>query len=813
VIALVVLAPWPLGSVHPAFEALLYAGVAGSFLLWGARILLEGRLTWRRCPVVVCLAGLFLFGVLQLAPLPHGVLARLSPATVRLCDELLPAERETLPEADIPPASLAAGERLSLYPAGTREELVRLLGIFLLFVAVRHNAASPKALGRLAVAATVNGAALVLFAFLQFFSSPHQTMYWGLPVPLGSPFGPFICRNHFPFYVNVCLGLAVGLLLARRRGSNASADSQERESGAGASWNPLALLHDPASLWITLALALMLAGVAFSLSRGGLVALACACGVCLVLRSAGASRPGRWAGTLVSVGLALGLLAWLGTGPLRERLSTFWEGDLLQEGRGEIWADVLPAAKDFPLFGTGYGTFEHVELVYRRSPAHQGWVVEHAHNDYLEALVEGGAVRLLLSVAAVLFVYRLGWRALRRYRGRATGGLVLGALLGFTTVVAHSAVDFGLHIPAIAVVAAVVAAQLAGLGEKRPTPEDAKPPAPGALSWGARAVAAAGGGTAVVLALLLCAEGWRMAEAESLRLGARGQVDDEGPRLLEAATRIAPERADLHREAGQAYLARYDQQVARGAGADERRRAIREYLWPGLAHYVRARDLCPLSAKLQLRLAAHRDDFGRADARSTYVERAERLLPSDPELHYLAGTLELAGGERERAVRRWRQSLALSDAYQKAIVEQARGVLTDEELLEQVLPERPQQIYAAATQLYPEAEAAGRRPFCEKALRLLCRPGAAQSAIDFHLKAVLHATFDQPEQAAAAYEAALDRAPLETEWRCEFAGLLRRQGRLKEARCQVLAVLADQPDHREGQRLLQAVARDMAERN
>ena len=36
VIVLVVLAPWPLGSVHPAFEALLYAGLAGVLLLWGA---------------------------------------------------------------------------------------------------------------------------------------------------------------------------------------------------------------------------------------------------------------------------------------------------------------------------------------------------------------------------------------------------------------------------------------------------------------------------------------------------------------------------------------------------------------------------------------------------------------------------------------------------------------------------------------------------------------------------------------------------------------------------------------------------------
>src|SRR5207248_8972108 len=143
--------------------------------------------------------------------------------------------------------------------------------------------------------------------------------------------------------------------------------------------------------------------------------------------------PARWGGVVLTAALCLGLLAWLGMGPLRERLSTLWQGAALEEGRGEIWADVLPAVKDFPLCGTGYGTFEHVELVYRTGPAHKGWVVEHAHNDYLEALVEGGPMRLLLSLAAILFVYRLGWRALRRHQGQATEGLVLGALLGFTT--------------------------------------------------------------------------------------------------------------------------------------------------------------------------------------------------------------------------------------------------------------------------------------------------------------------------------------------------------------------------------------------
>jgi thioredoxin-like negative regulator of GroEL len=181
-------------------------------------------------------------------------------------------------------------------------------------------------------------------------------------------------------------------------------------------------------------------------------------------------------------------------------------------------------------------------------------------------------------------------------------------------------------------------------------------------------------------------------------------------------------------------------------------------------------------------------------------------------LHYLAGVLELADGDRARAIDSWRRSLALSDEYARTIVERGRGVLTDEELLDGILPDRPQTIVAAAAQLYPDAGAAGRRPFSEKALRLLSQPGAARSATDLHLEATLHESLDDLGQAAAAYEAALDRAPQEIEWRYEFARLLHRQGRLKEARRQLLTVLTDQPSHREGQRLLQVVAREMAEK-
>ena len=39
---------------------LLFVGVGVVLALWGARMLVEGHLAWKKCPVALCLAGLFL---------------------------------------------------------------------------------------------------------------------------------------------------------------------------------------------------------------------------------------------------------------------------------------------------------------------------------------------------------------------------------------------------------------------------------------------------------------------------------------------------------------------------------------------------------------------------------------------------------------------------------------------------------------------------------------------------------------------------------------------------------------------------------
>src|SRR5262249_45811964 len=161
---------------------------------------------------------------------------------------------------------------------------------------------------------------------------------------------------------------------------------------------------------------------------------------------------------------AMGLVAWFGYGMVEARLATLWKGDPLEEERMQVWSRVLPLAAEFPVWGTGFGTFEHVEPLTRVLPDNPAVAYDHAHNEYLETLVEGGGVGLALALAAVAFVSRYGYRAVRR-SPPATAALALGALFAFTTLVLHSAGDFGLRLPAIVLLATVLCAQLAGLAD------------------------------------------------------------------------------------------------------------------------------------------------------------------------------------------------------------------------------------------------------------------------------------------------------------------------------------------------------------
>ena len=94
--------------------------------------------------------------------------------------------------------------------------------------------------------------------------------------------------------------------------------------------------------------------------------------------------------------LAVGLLtAWLGWEQVLHRFASLWQGTA--DNRSHVWARAWGLVQQFPLTGVGAGGYSAAELATRA--AHDGsYVSVSAHNEYLEAQIEGGLLRFALTV-------------------------------------------------------------------------------------------------------------------------------------------------------------------------------------------------------------------------------------------------------------------------------------------------------------------------------------------------------------------------------------------------------------------------------
>jgi O-antigen ligase len=127
--------------------------------------------------------------------------------------------------------------------------------------------------------------------------------------------------------------------------------------------------------------------------------------------------------------------------------------------RWQFWSWSWPLVAVYFPAGSGIGSFPDVF----RAAEHLDWVkptyLNHAHNEYLEQLIEVGlAAPILWALVAMMLAgpFRSAWRD----RGRSGGRLALaGAAIVFLTLL-HSAFDYPLRRPAIAAVFVVALASV-----------------------------------------------------------------------------------------------------------------------------------------------------------------------------------------------------------------------------------------------------------------------------------------------------------------------------------------------------------------
>ena len=101
------------------------------------------------------------------------------------------------------------------------------------------------------------------------------------------------------------------------------------------------------------------------------------------------------------LGMAILWAAWIGLDAVLNRFFTTSSDDF--ESRWKIWVNTFQILKDFPLFGSGLGTFPQIFPMYRSF--HIRGVVTHAENDFLQLASEVGLVGVGLLFVLFLFLF------------------------------------------------------------------------------------------------------------------------------------------------------------------------------------------------------------------------------------------------------------------------------------------------------------------------------------------------------------------------------------------------------------------------
>lgn len=261
--------------------------------------------------------------------------------------------------------------------------------------------------------------------------------------------GTFANRNHLAGYLEMCLAMGIGLLIAGMKPSVKDESWRERTR------NLLRTLLGGKGM-LRLLLVAMVIALVMTHSRMGNTAFFASMGICaaigFVIYRHNSQAMVFLFGSMILIDVFI-VSAWFGLDKLTDRLQ---QTEIGKEGRLEVTRNALPWIQDHWLAGTGAGSFVSVFPAYRDNDVNGFY--DFAHNDYLQLLGEYGVIGA--SFFGLIAMFTL-WTAIRLQRQRQTPllrGIGFATMMGLISLLIHSTTDFNLYIPANAALLTVLCA-------------------------------------------------------------------------------------------------------------------------------------------------------------------------------------------------------------------------------------------------------------------------------------------------------------------------------------------------------------------
>jgi O-antigen ligase len=320
---------------------------------------------------------------------------------------------------------------LSLDPEATLRAALVLVPALGVYLTVRTTDARSR--HRLVWTIVAFACASLLLALAQIWSGHATWSHLYVNAQSMLPTGVFANRNHQAMLMVVTIPLL------------GAAVAESRRLATIAQRNRLPIFHVRLLSFAVVAMLLVI-GALVSGSRTGAVLLVPALvgGAVIATRTAFGSRR-RAIVVAAAMLVVVAMIGWavsLGHGPLAALAHRSLGGD---DNRLRSWPQVLTVLRGYFPAGSGFGTFRSVYDAAEPLTLLGPLYLNHAHNDWMEIILEGGAAAVLLLAAFLVWFAVRAVTTLRTSLDRPGTSLGRAAALSATCLLVHSLVDYPLR--------------------------------------------------------------------------------------------------------------------------------------------------------------------------------------------------------------------------------------------------------------------------------------------------------------------------------------------------------------------------------
>nr|MDU9044921.1 O-antigen ligase family protein [Candidatus Electrothrix aestuarii] len=385
--------------------------------------------SYYRVPGILPLLLLLAWMLLQLIPLPLSLVRIVAPNICQAYQPIL-----TLPTL----GNLYAWLPLTVNYKETLLEVLRLSSYALFYVLTIQLLTSSRKLRLTITLVTGLAICIAFFAILQRITAP-DTLFWFRKLSDGKQaFGPWVYKNHYAGFMVMLCPLVLSQFFLYRP-VYGRADTLRGKIVAFFSESKTALY-----LGWGFGSIVIFASVFLTQSRGGILSIICSLLFFLFFISRQQEKIGKAQLFILFAGFLI-LVGWYSWEPISDRFLAIFDSETgrVKDDRLLIWQDTFQIIKDFFLTGSGFGTFVDIFPSYKTLP--DDLLYDHAHNDFLELLSNGGVPAGLLGGWFIASVLHVGYKMIHLRRDSFSVFPAVGAFSGLAGLLVYSGFDFNLH--------------------------------------------------------------------------------------------------------------------------------------------------------------------------------------------------------------------------------------------------------------------------------------------------------------------------------------------------------------------------------